>query len=95
MDKNATMTATPDEIITKLVEYKAAIKSENVRPPEALLFAMKGGKGGGGNGGKAGKGGKSARRYKRDNKDYSKEKDLQKCFQCQQRGHITENCSSK
>jgi hypothetical protein len=26
MDKNATMTATPDEIVTKLVEKEAAIK---------------------------------------------------------------------
>jgi hypothetical protein len=29
MDKNATITATPDEIITKLVEKEAAIKREN------------------------------------------------------------------
>jgi len=86
MDKNATMTATPDEIVTKLVEKEAAIKRENGLAPEALLFAKKGGKGGGGNGGKAGKGGRSPRRDKRDdkrdNKDNRKEKDFRKCFHC-------------
>jgi len=81
MDKNATMTATPDEIVTKLVETEAAIKRENGLAPEALLFAKKGGKGG-----KAGKGGKSPKRDKRDDKrdikDKRKEKDFQKCFHC-------------
>jgi len=100
MDKNPTMTATPDEIVTKLVGKEAAIKRENGLAPEALLFAKKGGKGGnGGNGGKAGKGGRSPKRdkrdHKRDNKDDKKEKDLRKCFHCQWRGHITENCLSK
>jgi len=96
MDKNATMTSTPDEIITKLVEKEAAIKRENGLAPEARLFAQKGGKGGG-NGGKAGKGGKSPRRDKRDNKGENdrKEKDFRKCFHCQRRGHTTENCLSK
>jgi len=61
MDKNATMTATPNEIITKLVEKEAAIKRENGLAPEALLFAKKSGKGGG-NGGKAGKGSRSPQR---------------------------------
>jgi len=59
MDKNATMTATPDEIVTKLVEKEAAIKREIGLAPEALLFAMKGG---GGNGSKAGKGGRIPKR---------------------------------
>jgi len=94
MDKNATMTATPDEIVTKLVEKEAAIKRENGLAPEALLFAKKGGKGG-----RGGKVGKSPKRDKRDddrdNKDDRKEKDLRKCFHCQRRGHITENCLSK
>jgi len=97
MDQNATMTATPDEIITKLVEKEAAINRENGLAPEALLFAKKGGKGGGGNGGKAGKGGRSPRRDKRDNKRDNKgdkEKDFRKCFHCQRRGHTTENCLS-
>jgi hypothetical protein len=58
MDKNTTMTATPDEIVTKLVEKEAAIKREKGLAPEALLFAKKGG----GNGGKAGKGSRSPRR---------------------------------
>jgi hypothetical protein len=64
MDKNATMTATPDEIVTKLVKNEAAIKRENGLAPEALLFAKKGGEGDGGNGGKAGKGGRSPKRDK-------------------------------
>ena len=93
--QHATMTATPDEIITKLVEKEAAIKRENGLAPQALLFAKKGGKGGGGNGGKAGKGGKIPRSDKRDNKGDNdrKEKDLWKCFHCQERRHITENYS--
>jgi len=87
MDKNATMTATPDEIFTKLVEKEAAIKSENGLAPEALLFAKQGGKGC--NSGKAGKGGRSPRRDKRDDKrdgkrdnKGDKEKDFRKCFHC-------------
>jgi hypothetical protein len=100
MDKNATMTTTPDEIVTKLVEKEAAIKRENGLAPEELLFAKKGSKGGnGGNGGKAGKGGRSPRMDKRDdkrdNKDERKEKDFRKCFHCHGRGHTTENCLSK
>jgi len=100
MDKNATMTATPDEIVTRLVEKEAAIKRENGIAPEALLFARKGGKGGnGGNGGKAGKGGRSPKRDKRDdktdNKNDRKEKDFRKCFHCHRRGHTTDNCLSK
>jgi len=68
MNKNATMTAMPDEIVTNLVEKEASIKRENGLAPEALLFAKKGGKSGnGGNGSKAGKGGKCPRRDKRGN----------------------------
>jgi len=94
MDKNATMTATPYDIVTKLVEMEAAIKGENGLAPEALLFAKKGGKGG--RGSKVGKSPKRDKRDdKRDNKDDRKEKDLRKCFHCQRRGHITENCLSK
>jgi len=95
-DKNATMTATSNEIVTKLVEKEAAIKRENGLASEALLFAMKGGTGGG-NGGQAGRGGKSPRRDKRDNKgdNAGKEKDFRKWFHCHRRGHTTENCLSK
>jgi hypothetical protein len=93
MDNNATMTATPYEIITKLVEKEAAIKRENGLALEALLCAKMGGKCGG-NGGKADKGGRSPKSDKRDNYG-DKEKDFQKCFHCQQRGHATENCLSK
>jgi hypothetical protein len=100
MDNNAMMTATPDEIVTKLVEKEAAINRENGLTPEALVFAKKGGKGG--NGGKAGKGGRSPRRDMRDDKrddmrdnKGDKEKDFRKCFHCHWRGHTTENCLSK
>ena len=58
MDKNTTMTATPNEIVTKLIEKEAAIKRENGLAPEALLFAKKGGRGG--------RGGKVGRSPKRD-----------------------------
>jgi len=91
MDKNAMMSATPNEIVTKLIEKEAAIKRETGLAPEALLFAKKGG----GNGGEAGKGGRSPKQDKRDNKDDRKEKDFRKCFHCQRRGHTTENCFSK
>ena len=102
MEKNAMMTTTPDEIVTKLVKMEAAIKREKGLAPEALLFAKKSGKGGSGNGGKAGKGGRSPRRDnrddkrddKRDNKG-DKEKDFGKCFHCQRRAHTTENCLNK
>jgi len=66
MDKKATMTATPDEIITKLVEQEAAIQRQNGLALDALHFAKTGGTGG--NGGKAGKGGKSPKRDMRNNK---------------------------
>jgi hypothetical protein len=90
MDKKATMTATPNEIVTQLIEKEAAMKRENGLAPEALLFAKKGGKGGiGGNGGKAGKGSRSPKRDKRDDErdnkgdNNRKEKDFRKCFHCQ------------
>jgi hypothetical protein len=94
MDKNATMVATPDDIITKLVEKETEINRENGLAPEALLFAKMGGKVGG-NGGKAGTGGKRPKRDKRDNQDERKAKDFRKCFHCQQQAHTTENCMSK
>jgi len=94
MDNNATMTATPDVIVPKLVEKEAAIQRENGFAPEALFFAKKGGKGS--RGGKVGKiPNRDKRDNMRDNKDDRKQKDLRKCFHCQQRGHITENCLSK
>jgi len=90
MEKNATMTAMPNEIVTKLIEKEAAIKSENRLAPEPPLFAKKGGKGG-----RGGKVGKSPKRDKRDNKDDRKQMDFQMCCHCQRRGHTTENCLSK
>jgi len=96
MDKNAMMTATPDEIVTKLIKKEAAIKRENWLAPEALLFAKKGGRGG-----RGGTVGKSPKRDKSDDKRNNKgdndrkAKDFRKCFDCQRRGHTTENCLSK
>jgi hypothetical protein len=92
MNKNAMMTATPDEIVTKLIQKEAAITRENGLAPEALLFAKMGGRGG-----RGGKVGRSPKRDKRDNKGDNdrKEKDFRKCLHCQQRGHTTENCLSK
>jgi hypothetical protein len=96
LDKNATMTATLDEIITKLIEIEATIKRENGLAPAALLFAKKGANGGnGGNGGIAGKGRNIPRRVKKDHKDRRKEKDLRRSLHCQKQGNITNNCLSK
>jgi hypothetical protein len=95
MNKNATMTATPVEIVTKLVEKVAAITSENGLAPEALLSAKQGGRGG--RGGKIGKVGNSPKRDERDNEgdNNSREKDFWKCSHCQWREHITRNHVSK
>jgi hypothetical protein len=97
MDKSATMTATPDEIVNKLVETEAAMKRDNGVPPEAELFARKGDKGG--DGGNAGNGGRSPKRDKRDNKKDNnndrKLKDFRNCFHSQWRGHTTEHCLSR
>jgi hypothetical protein len=95
MDKHTTMTTVPDELVTKLVLKKAALKREDAFAPEALLVARQGDKGDG-NGSKAGKGSRSPKRDKSDNqRDINrKEKDFRKCFHCQRRGHTTENCLS-
>ena len=96
MPNNAMMTATPNEIITKLLEQEAAIKRQNELAPEALLFAKKGGKGGNdGNVGEVSTGSKSPKRDKRDNMDIRKENVPLKSFHCQWRRHITEYCMSK
>jgi hypothetical protein len=94
IDQNAMMTTRPDEIVTKLVEMEAVMKSINGLAPAALLFAKKGGRGGG-NGGKAGRGGKSPRRNRRGNNDDKKEKNFHKCFHCQQQRNTNGNCLSK
>jgi len=98
MAKNVTMTATPVEIITKLVEKEAAINIKNTLVPEALLFAKMCVKSGG-NGSKPGKGGRSPKRDKKDHErdiqDKREENGFLECFHCQRRGHTTENCLSK
>jgi hypothetical protein len=82
MNKNAKMTATPNEIITKLVGNDAAIKRENGLAPEALLFAKKGSRSC-----RDGKVSRSPMRDKRDNErdnqDDRKGKDFSMCFHYQ------------
>jgi len=94
MDKHCTMTATPNEIVTKLVEEEARIKRKLGLAPEGLNIA---------NMGcicwKASKGGRSPTRDNRDDKrenmEDRKEKRFRKCFHCHRRGHTTDNCLSK
>jgi hypothetical protein len=94
MEKNATMTTTPDEIITKLVKKKAVITRQNGLAPKGLTCAKKGGRGS--RGGKVGKCPNRAKKeHKRDYKDDSKGKNVQKCTHCQRRGHITKNSLSE
>jgi len=78
MDKNAMMTTTPKEIVTKLVEKEAAIKEENWLAPEPLLCAMYSG-----NAGRGSSGGRSLKMDKRYSKNDRNENDLPKCFHCQ------------
>jgi hypothetical protein len=99
MGKNATMTATANEIVTKLVEKEAAIKKQNGHALEALLFAKTGGKGSsGGYADQAGKVSRSQKSDKRDDKrdnrgdNDRKEKEFRKRFHCHPRGHTTDNC---
>ena len=83
-ERNTTMTATTDEIVTKLVEKETAIKRENGLAPEALLFEKTGGRGG-----RGGKAGISPKRDKGDDKTDNKgdndrkEEHLRKCFHYQ------------
>ena len=83
-ERNTTMTATPVEIVTKLVEKETAIKRENGLAPEALLFEKTGGRGG-----RGGKAGISPKRDKGDDKTDNKgdndrkEEHLRKCFHYQ------------
>jgi len=73
MDKNATMSTSPDAIIIKLVEKKAAIKRDNRLTPDAMVCVKQGSKGG-----RVCKVGRSPKRDKRDNQGDNdrKEKDL-------------------
>jgi len=86
IDKNAMITTTPNEIVTKLVQKAAAIMGENGLTPEALFFAKMCGKGG--------KGGKDPTRNKTINRNHRNEKNQERYILCQRRGHITGNCFS-
>jgi hypothetical protein len=93
MDRDATITATTNVSVAKLVNLDVSTERVNGIAPEAVFFPKLGGEGGG-TGGKAGKDGKSPMRVKRDHTDNWKEKDLRKCTHWQEPGHITENCLS-
>jgi len=87
MDKNATATLTPDEIVIKLVEKEATIKREKGLGQEALLFAKGNAKGKG-----KGKGRKS---WKGDESDEDQDrKGKPTCFYCHKEGHKVWNCPS-
>jgi hypothetical protein len=85
MDKNATATLTPDEIVNKLVEKEATIKRENGIGQEALLFA-KGNAKGNANGIGKGKGRKSWKVDESDG-DQGDRKSQPTCFYCHMEGH--------
>jgi len=88
MDKNATATLTPDEIVIKLVEKEATIKRENGLGQEALLFAQGSAKGKG-----KGKGRKSWKGDESD-EDQGDRKSQPTCFYCHKEGHKVWNCPS-
>jgi hypothetical protein len=91
MDKNATATLTPDEIVIKLVEKQATIKRENGLGQEALLFAK-----GNAKGNAKGKGkGKGRKSWKGDESDEDQDrKGKPTCFYCHKEGHKVWNCPS-
>jgi len=91
MDKNATATLTPDEIVIKLVEKEATIKRENGLGQEALLFAK-----GNAKGNAKGKGkGKGRKSWKGDESDEDQDrKGKPTCFDCHKEGHKVWNCPS-
>ena len=93
MDKNATATLTPDEIVIKLVEKEATIKRENGLGQEALLFA-KGNTKGNAKGNAKGKG-KGRKSWKGDESDKDQDrKGKPTCFYCHKEGHKVWNCPS-
>ena len=94
MDKNATATLTPSEIVFKLVEKKATIKHETGLGQETLLFA-KGNAQGNGKGKCKGKG-KRRKSWKRDksDEDQGDRKSQTTCVNCHQEGHQVWNCPS-
>ena len=92
MDKNATATVTPDEIVINLVEKEATIKRENGLAQEALLFAK-----GNAKGNAKGKGkGKGRNSWKGDesDEDPGDRKSQPTCFNCHKEGHKVWNCPS-
>jgi len=91
MDKNATATLTPDEIVIKSVEKEATIKRQNGLAQEALLFTK-----GNAKGNAKGKGkGKDRKSWKGDESDEDQDrKGKPTCFYCHKEGHKVWNCPS-
>jgi len=88
IDKNATATLTPDEIVIKLVKKEATIKHEKGVGKEALLFAK-----GSAKGKSKGKGSKSWKGDESD-EDLGDRKSQLTCFYCHKEGHEVWNCPS-
>ena len=92
MDKDATVTLTPDEIVIKLVELEAMINHENGLGQEALRF-VKGNAKGNAKGKDKDKGRKSWKGDESD-EDQADRKSQPICFYCNKEGHKIWNCPS-
>jgi len=96
IDKNATATLTPNEIVIKLLEKEATIKRENGLGQEALLFA-KGNANGNAKRNAKGQGEGSGRMSWKDDEsdeDQGDRKSQPMCFYCHQEVHKVWNCPS-
>jgi len=91
--QEATITDTHNEIVSKPVKKKAAIKTENGLAPEAVFVAKITGKSG--NGGKLGKAANIKKWLREIIQNDNKETDHGKCIHCPPQGHSTVNCLSK
>jgi len=93
MDKNATATLTPNEIVMMMVEKEATMKPEQRLGHKALLFAK-------GTTKRKGKGNakwkdQGRKSWKGDKSDEDQDcKDKPTCFHCHKAGHKVQNCQS-
>jgi hypothetical protein len=94
MDKNATATLTPDEIVIKLVEKETTIKHENYLGQEALLFAKGNTKGNAKGNGKGKSKGRKSWKGDESDEDQGDRKSQPTCFYCHTEGHNVWNCPS-
>jgi len=93
MDKNATATFTPDEIIIKLVEKEVMIKRENALWQEALLF-IKGNAKGNAKGNGKDEGRKSWKGDECDENQGDRKSQLT-CFYCHHKEHKNWDCPNR